>query len=56
MPLGLVNRATAHQRYMWGVLAAHEARHLAILSEEALDPRKPIEPPEPHEAQELDDS
>ena len=53
MPFGLLNKAAKHQHHMQGVLAAHEARNQAILSELALDPREPDEPPESHEAQDL---
>ena len=56
MPFGLLNMAASHQHYMQGILAAHEARRQAILTEEALDPREPPRPPEPREAQKPDDS
>jgi hypothetical protein len=49
MPLGLPSAAVAFQHHMRGVLAAHEARSQAILSEEEMDPREPpglLEPPE----------
>ena len=36
MPLGLLDMAASHQRYMQGVLAAHETRRQAILMEEVV--------------------
>jgi hypothetical protein len=56
MPFGLLNQAAMHQCHMRSILAAHEARPQAILSEEASDPREPHGPPGPHEAQDPDGS
>ena len=39
MPFGLSDATASHQRYMQGVLAAHEARRQAILTEE--EPESP---------------
>jgi hypothetical protein len=50
MSFGLLNMAASHQRYMQGVLVAHEARRQAVLTEEVPDLRElpgPPEPPEP---------
>ena len=41
MPSGLLSRAVMHQRHMWGILAAQQARHQAILAETATDSREP---------------
>ena len=55
-PFGLPSAAVAHQRHMRAVLEAHEARPKMLQMEEVTDPRELPGPPEPHEAQEPDDS
>ena len=51
MPFGLQSVALAYQRNMRHVLAAQEARYLAVLEEMETVFREPPEPPEPPEAQ-----
>ena len=51
MPFGLPSVASAHQRDLWRILAAQEARYHAVLEEMETVFREPPEPPEPPEAQ-----
>ena len=49
MPFGLPNAAATHQRHLWSILAAQEARHRVFLEEMEMDLEEtpgPLEPPE----------
>ena len=51
MPFGLPNAVAAHQRLLWSILAAQEARHHVVLAEMEMVLEEPPGPPAPPEAQ-----
>ena len=51
MPFGLPNTTATHQRHLWSILGAQEARHHAVLAEMEMVLKEPLGPPEPPEAQ-----
>ena len=51
MPFGILNAAATHQRHLWSILAAQEARHHAVLADMEMVLEEPLGPPEPPEAQ-----
>mgnify|MGYP005837959945 CR=1 FL=1 len=56
MPFGLPNVAAIHQRHLWSILAAQEARHHAVLAEMEMVLKEPPGPPNPPKVQGLGSS